>query len=211
MKKLALLLFILFIPYVKAEVEVPFVNKYINNYAYYDNEKVCDTWAYDVTINKYVKINNSCIKVYETTDPNRDPNADHGRINIKIDMPNNLLNEKIIVEISTIPYNYVFELNKDNNFTIDEDVIASNYNVSLYMENHENEYEVFYPKNLNVYKNERSNIKVDYTEYEIKNKTEKKEKNEDKSDRKIIVYMILGIFALIFILIFCLFIKAKNM
>jgi len=211
MKKIIILLFLLIIPITaRAELEIPIVNKYINHIAYNDDEKVCDTWAYDATVKKYVKINENCTKIFEIVDPNKDPNAEHGRINIKAEMPDNLLNEKIIVEISSIPYNYVFELNKDNNFTIDEDVIATSYSsVEVYVQNHEGEYEIFYPKNMNVYKNDTSTIKLDYSSYGEKENTKQK-KEKKKNNREIIIYIILGAFFIVFLVIACLFIKARN-
>jgi hypothetical protein len=205
-KYLLLILFILLVPIVKAESEMPLINRYVDGYAYYNDTLLKDTWAYDSTTNRYVKLGTDGNILYELDDPNKDPNVDHGKVSFKAIVPDNLKDIEIEVEISTIPYNYVFTLNKDNNFTIEENVVATNYSVSVFVRHTNQELETFYPVTINVYKDRTTNIDLDYSKYEVVEN--KKDKKAEKNKTILIVFA--SLLGLAFLIVLGMVIKARN-
>ena len=210
MKKLIIILVLLFIPTVYAIGDLQVVDYYKDNRAYDEfDELITNTWAYDMTSKKYVKVDESGNVTQSLDDPTKDPYAKHGRIVIKANMPDNLKDETIVIRMNSIPYRYTFKLNKENNFQIDQEIIEATYEVSyLSIENHAGEYSIDFPQTMSIYRGKTTNLELDYSPYKEKEKNKKKQ--EDKDRKKLILYICLGVLGIITIIVVGLFIKARN-
>ena len=205
-KYLLLLLFIILIPSVKAVSELPTITSYVDGYAYSNEMLLTDTWAYDINTNRYVKLGTEGNILYELDEPNKDPYVERGKFKLSANVPNNLKDMEIEVEIATMPYDYVFILNKDNNFTIEEDVIADTYTVTLTLNKTDEEYEVFFPSIINVYSDKETSIDLDYSKYEVK-----EEERDIKGERNKTILIAFGVvFFTFFLIILIMFLKARS-
>jgi hypothetical protein len=207
MKKYIFILIILLIPiYAYAEPEIAAVDHYEGNIGYSEYGIIKNTWAYDVNTNKYVKFDQNGYKLYELTNPNDDPMAKKGKINIKVNMPNNLKDEKVVVSVSCTPYDYTFTLDKNNNFNINEPINAESYDfIDVYLENDIDKYPIDFPDQINVYENQTTYLNLDYSKYKQNVETEKK-----VNKNQIILYAFGGLFLLAILIIGFMFSKAKN-
>ena len=210
MKKLFLLLIILFIPTVYAIGDLQVVDYYKDNRAYDEfDELITNTWAYDMTSKKYVKVDENGNVTQSLEDPTKDPYAKHGRIVIKANMPDNLKEETIVIQINSIPYRYTFKLNKDNNFQIDQEIIEATYEVSnISIDNHAGEYEIDFPQTISIYRGKTTNLELDYSQYVEKGKKNNKQEHKDRN--KLILSICFGVLGIITIIVVGLFIKARN-
>jgi hypothetical protein len=213
MKKrfILLLLLILFIPCVKAEGELIIVDNYIDGHAYSEGELVTDTWAFDIISNTYIKLDSEGVVTREITDMDKDSTMPRGNIHIKALVPDNMKDKKINVVISNTPYGYNYTLDSSNNFEINQNIIATNYYISyVAVVDYTDEYEVFYPTNINVLDGDTTTIELDYMKYKEENKNEDKNNKKDDKTNTYILYVFVGVVSVFVIVLSILYIKAKN-
>jgi hypothetical protein len=208
MKKYILLILSFFVMMnVKAEGDMPVVDSYIEDQAYSEGVLVTNTWAYDTTIDMYVKLDETGHIIMTLDNPNNDPTAIKGKINIKAKVNSSFDDKKINIILISDSYRYSFTLDKSNNFEINESINVDSYEITYVHVNDDNEYSIDYPSDINVYDNKVTNITLDYSEYKD---TENKKVNNKKEVKKIIVYTVGGILLLFFVILGILFAKARN-
>ena len=179
-----------------------FVEQWIDGKAYYKDELLTDQWAYDPSIKKYVLLDENGNKVREVTNLQNDPQVKKGKINISANVPENLKDINIKIEISSEIYFYTLELNKDNNFKVEKEINTDVYYVDYSVEGADG-LENQLPNQFKIYEGETTSYKIDYSKH---SKTVKKEEKA----KKIIVYIAIGGIVLAFIIILLMFLKAKS-
>lgn len=208
MKKIVIiLLMVLFIPFVKAEGLIPEVESYVDGKPYWDDMPLTSTWAYEPISKKYINIDAEGNITIELDNINDDPTVGRGNINIKVDMPDNLKNKTIKIVLDGYPYKYTFVLDKSNNFTINERVVATNYVISSLTVDDGYDYPINNPQSVSVYDDNTTELALDYTSYYVK---EEVKENEHSKKSMTILYIFGGAIALFILLFAALFIKAKN-
>ena len=179
-----------------------FVEQWIDGKAYYKDELLTDQWAYDPSIKKYVLLDENGNKVREVTNLQNDPQVKKGKINISANVPENLKDINIKIEISSEIYFYTLELNKDNNFKVEKDINTDVYYVDYSVEGADG-LENQLPNQFKIYEGETTSYKIDYSKY---GKTVKKEEKA----KKIIVYIAIGGIVLALVVVLLMFLKARS-
>ena len=154
MKKYILLILSFFVMMtVKAEGDMPIVDGYIEDQAYSEGVLVTNTWAYDTTIDMYVKLDETGHIIMTLDNPNNDPTAIKGKINIKAKVNSSFDDKKINIILISDSYRYSFTLDKSNNFEINDSINVDSYEITYVHVNDDNEYSIDYPSDINVYDN----------------------------------------------------------
>ena len=201
-KYMVFVFFILFYVNVNALSAPYFVEQWIDGRAYYKDQLLTDEWAYDPSIKKYVLLDENGYKVREVTDLQNDPQAKKGTIEISANIPENLKDINIKIEISSDIYFYTLELNKSNNFKIEKEINVDVYNIVYLVEGHD-ELDNQLPTQFKIYEGKKTSYSIDYSKYSTKNK-------KDEKVKKTILIAALSVIGLILLIIVLMFLKARS-
>jgi hypothetical protein len=205
-KKLVILLVLLFIPFIRVNAHVIPIDTYVDGKPYYSGSALINTWGYDSNTKKYIKTDKSGNVLFKVDNPIDDPISKKGKISISAKVPGTIYDEQIEVVLFNDPYQYSFILNKDNNFKIEQEIIEGTYNINyVSVVNHYDDYQVDYPTSINIFTDKTSTINLDYSKYEKYGNKGKK-----KNNKRIIIYIFIGIAVVFIIAITVMFYKAKN-
>ena len=206
--RISILMFILLIiPNVKGMIYEINVEKWENGIPYLGDQPMKNTWAYDNTRKAYIYINDKSEVERELKDIYNDPSVKYGKLHIKALVPEGVEDFYIFIQIDSGLYSYEITLNKENNYEVTLDAVVENYDLFYFSVPDGFETTTLFPNSLKVYKDQTTNIEMDYKSQLDKYK--KKTKKEDKV-KKIILIVGISFIVLALLVVLLMFLKARS-